>query len=128
MPGKEEPSAALKALVEAVDKDPELKAALFKDPAKVATKFDVKFTPEEVAQLKMVGELKRLVSEFAAGRGGIRPGPTGYPIDFWWKDVLHNHILSYRPIINPLFYHIGYPAFLDRGSRWSRAGGMLRRR
>jgi hypothetical protein len=126
MPGKEEPSAALMALVEAVEKDPELKAALFKDPAKVAAKFDVKFKDEEVTQLKRVGELMRLVSEFTDGRRVVFPKPIFYPIDIWWKGVLRDHILSYRPILNPLFYPIGYP--IDPGLKWDRPGGMLRRR
>jgi len=140
MPNKEEPSASLKALVEAVEKDSDLRVSLFKEPAQVAAKFDVKLRDEEVAQLKRVGELMRLVAEFTAGRDKVVPGPIFYPIDIWWKRTLGEHVLKYRPMFYPLFhvlryhifyhifYPIGYPIDLDLASRWSRPGGVLRRR
>lgn len=100
--------AAIKKLMEAADKDPELRAKLLKEPQAVGKQWAVSFTEAEVTQLKIVGRLTELVAEFTAGRV-IGPGPITYPIDIWWKGALSEHILHYRPIYYPLFHHIFYP-------------------
>ena len=107
---------AIRKMMEACDQDPNLRARLFQDPMAVAKEYKVELTGDEVTQLKRVGELVGLVAQFKTGRiGGRGPlsgYPVGYPIDQWWKQVIFNHVISYRtlynPLFNPIFYPIGY--------------------
>ncbi len=99
---------AVKKLMEAADKDPALKAKLFKDPQAVAKQYDFSFTEAEVSQLKKVARLTDLIDDYTAGRI-VGPGPVFYPLDIWWKGALRDHILRYRPIYYPMFHHMYYP-------------------
>jgi hypothetical protein len=106
---------AIRKLMEACDQDPKLQARLFQEPAAVAKEHGVELADNEVQQLKRVGALQGLINEFKSVRVG-GPGPIrypiGYPIDRWWKQIIYNHVVSYRtlynPIFNPIFYPIGY--------------------
>ena len=108
--------AAITKMMEACEQDPKLKARLFRDPKAVAKEHGVELSDIEVQQLKRVGTLMDLASEFKAGRiggrGPLNGYPVGYAIDTWWKDTIFNHVVSYRslynPLFNPIFYPIGY--------------------
>jgi hypothetical protein len=93
---------AVRKLMQACEKDPELFARLVKNPQEVAGEFGVTLEPEEVAQLEKVQKLNSLVAEFKQGRGIGRP--IGYPVDVAWKTSIANHIIFYRPIFYPIFY------------------------
>jgi len=101
--------AAVRKLMQACEKDPDLLTKLTENPAEIAKKHGVDLEPEEVQQLQRVKKLKDLVEEFKVGRGIGRP--VGYPIDVAWKTTLANHIIFYRPIYYPIYYHIFYPVF-----------------
>jgi hypothetical protein len=105
-----EKDVAIRQLMQACEKDPELFAKLVDKPEEVAKEFKVTLGPDEIAQLQRVKQLQNLVNEFKVGRGGL-PHPSGYPIDVMWKNTLANHILFYRPIYYPIFYPIYYPVF-----------------
>jgi hypothetical protein len=104
---------AIRKLMDACDKEPELQAQLFESPKKIAAQHGVELEDAEVQQLQKVGALMRLVGEFKAGRVVGPGGPIYYPIDVWWKRTIFNHVISYRSLYNPLFHHIfdpiGYP-------------------
>jgi hypothetical protein len=129
---------ALKRLVAAAEKDPDLLAKLCAEPEAVSKEYDVKLSEGEIAQLKRVGELQRIVKEFAEAR---LPDPIFYPIDVWWGRMIADHVLFYNPIfypvrypiidilrdrIGPIFYPVGPIAY---PGPWGRlVGGDLRRR
>jgi len=92
---------ALKQLIQAGEKDPELFTKLLEKPEEAAKQYGVTLEREEVQQLQRVKKLKDLVDEFKQGRG--LPPPSGYPIDVLWKTTIANHILFYRPIFYPIF-------------------------
>jgi hypothetical protein len=92
---------ALKRLVAAAEKDPELLARLCAEPEAVSKEFGVKLSEHEMMQLRRVGELQRLVTEFAEAR---IPDPIFYPIDIWWGRVITDYV-----VVNPIFYPIRYP-------------------
>jgi hypothetical protein len=93
---------AIRKLMQACEKDPELFARLTQKPHEVAEEYGVTLEPDEVAQLERVQKLNSLVAEFKQGRGiGT---PIGYPVDVAWKTAIANHIVFYRPIYYPIFY------------------------
>lgn len=94
---------ALRKLVAAVEKDPDLLAKLCAEPQEVAAEFGVELAKAEIAQLRRVAELQRIVSEFAQAR---IPDPIFYPIDIWWGQVIVDHVLFYNPIFYPMRYPI----------------------
>jgi hypothetical protein len=93
---------AVRKLMQACEKDPELFARLVAKPQEVAEQFGVTLEPDEVAQLERVQKLRSLVAEFKLGRGIGRP--IGYPVDVAWRTAIANHIVFYRPIFYPIFY------------------------
>ncbi len=98
---------AVRKLMQACEKDPELLTRLVAKPKEVAGEFGVTLEAEEIEQLGRVQKLQNLVAEFKGGRGIGHP--VGYPIDVAWKTTLANHIIFYRPIYYPIFYPIFYP-------------------
>jgi hypothetical protein len=96
----------IKQMMEACDKDPALRHRLLKDPKQFAKdKYKVDLSDQEEEQLLKVGQLMQLVNDFTAGRVG-GPGPIFYPADVWWKRAIRNHVTSYSPLYNKLFYQI----------------------
>jgi hypothetical protein len=93
---------AIRKLMQACEKDPELFARLTQKPQEVAEEYGVTLEPDEVVQLERVQKLNSLVAEFKLGRGIGRP--IGYPVDVAWKTSIANHIIFYRPIFYPIFY------------------------
>jgi hypothetical protein len=93
---------AIRKLMQACEKDPELFAKLIAKPQEVAKKYGVTLEAEEVEQLQKVQKLKTLVEEFKLGR--VIGHPIGYPVDVAWKTAIANHIIFYRPIFYPIFY------------------------
>jgi hypothetical protein len=123
---------ALRQLIQAGEKDPELFTKLLEKPEEVAKQYGVTLEREELQQLQRVKKLKDLVEEFKQGR--VIPPPSGYPIDVLWKTTIANHILFYRPIFypifnrpisyRPIFYRpIFYPVFYPIGY-YFRTGGI----
>jgi hypothetical protein len=92
---------AVRKLMQACEKDPELFARLTKKPQEVAGEYGVTLEPDEVVQLERVHKLNSLVAEFKLGR--VIGTPIGYPVDVAWKSAIANHILSYRPVFYPIF-------------------------
>ena len=133
---------ALKKLIEAADKDPELRARLCKEPELMAKELGIKLGTAEVQQLERIGALMQLVDEFKQARVVVDDSPIFYPIDVWWKRTIFDHIIRYRPIYYPLFYpifyHIFYPIFYPvhgpvgypilRGPQLGRQLGVFRKR
>ncbi|HTW78933.1 MAG TPA: hypothetical protein VME23_05225 [Terracidiphilus sp.] len=105
---------AIRQLMTACEKDPELFKRLVSSPAAVATEYGVTLEPAEIEQLGRVQKLQNLVDEFKVARPGVG-GPIKYPIDVAWKTALTNHIIYYRPIYYPIFYPIYYPIFYQIG-------------
>ena len=99
---------AIRKLMHACEKDPELFKRLAANPEGVAKEHGVTLEPAEIEQLVRVQKLQHLVEEFKTARPGIG-GPIKYPIDVAWKTALANHIIFYRPIYYPIFYPIFYP-------------------
>jgi hypothetical protein len=130
---------ALKRLVAAAEKDPDLLARLCAEPEAIAKEYDVKLSEHEIAQLKRVGELQRIVAEFAEAR---IPDPIFYPIDVWWGRAIADHVLFYSPIfypirypiidilrerVGPIFYPFGPPIGYPGPGGWFAAGDLRRR-
>lgn len=127
MPEKVDP--AVRKLVMMADKDPELLARLCEEPEAVAEKFGVSLAEAEIAQLRRVGDLRRLVAEFTEAR---IPDPIFYPIDVWWGQEIIQHVLFYNPVMYPVRYPIKdwifYPAPVERLRFMNRIPGLLQRR
>jgi hypothetical protein len=102
---------AVRKLLQACEKDPELFAKLIATPKEVAEQFGVALEPEEVEQLQKVQKLRTLVGEFKQGR--VVGPPLGYPIDVAWKNTILNHIKFYNPIFYPIFYPIPDPIYQE---------------
>ena len=100
---------AVKKMLQACEKEPELFAKLIASPQEVAGKFGIALEPEEVEQLQKVQKLRTLVDEFKLGR--VIGPPLGYPVDVAWKNIIFYHILYYRPIFYPIFYPIPDPIY-----------------
>ncbi|MGA2168551.1 MAG: hypothetical protein ABSG62_10085 [Terracidiphilus sp.] len=100
---------AIRKLMQACEKDPDLFTKLVDNPQEIAKEHDIALEPEELQQLQRVKKLKDLVEEFKQGRGIGRP--VGYPIDVAWTTTIANHIIFYRPIYYPIYYPIFYPVF-----------------
>jgi hypothetical protein len=126
MPESRDP--ALRKLVMAADKDPDLLARLCKEPETIAEKYGVSLAEAEIAQLKRVGDLRRLVAEFTEAR---IPDPIFYPIDRWWAEEIGKHVLLYNPVMYPIRYPIWdwifYPVPFERFRKVLNPG-LLRRR
>lgn len=69
-------------LFEKAHQDPELKRELLQNPEAVGERFGVKFSDDEVQQLKKLGALSDLAQEIKYGRL-FPPTPIFYPIDIW---------------------------------------------
>jgi hypothetical protein len=120
MPEKEE--RAVRKLVVMADNDPELLARLCAEPEAVAKEFGVVLKAGEMAQLKRVGELRRLVSEFTEAR---IPDPLFYPIDIWWGREVARHVLFYNPIMYPMRYPIRDWIFYPAPEQYWRGPGLV---